>query len=68
MERSWDRVHAFKRLDPACVAAGGLLPAEWRRLTLLVDLLSLQQMAGRSAGRATDDLRRLIETTVASVG
>jgi Ser/Thr protein kinase RdoA (MazF antagonist) len=52
----------------AYVAAGGLLPAEWRRLTLLVDLLSLLQMAGRSAGRATDDLRRLIETTVASVG
>jgi Ser/Thr protein kinase RdoA (MazF antagonist) len=52
----------------AYVAAGGLLPAEWRRLTLLVDLLSLLQMVGRSAGRATDDLRRLIETTVASVG
>jgi len=48
-------------------AAGGELPAGWPRLTLLVDLLSLVQMAGRSAGRAATDLQRLIWASIDSV-
>jgi Ser/Thr protein kinase RdoA (MazF antagonist) len=47
--------------------AGGELPAQWPRLTLLVDLLSLVQMAGRSAGLASADLHRLIAESLASI-
>jgi Ser/Thr protein kinase RdoA (MazF antagonist) len=49
------------------LAAGGELPAQWPRLTLLVDLVSLVQMAGRSAGRASADLQRLIAESLASI-
>jgi Ser/Thr protein kinase RdoA (MazF antagonist) len=47
--------------------AGGELPAQWPRLTLLVDLVSLVQMAGRSAGRASADLHRLIAESLGSI-
>jgi Ser/Thr protein kinase RdoA (MazF antagonist) len=45
-------------------AVGGSLPADWRRLTPLVDLLSLLQLASRSNGAALGDLRRLIEESL----
>jgi len=50
------------------VAGGGSLPHDWRRLMLLVDLVSLLQMASRSSGQALDDLRRLIGDTIDALG
>jgi aminoglycoside phosphotransferase (APT) family kinase protein len=52
----------------AYVSAGGVLPPEWPRLTLLVDLLSLVQMASGRAGRALVDLRTLISGTLEEAG
>jgi Ser/Thr protein kinase RdoA (MazF antagonist) len=50
----------------AYLAAGGTLPADWRRLTGLVDLLNLVQMLSWSRDRASADLRRLVAATVST--
>ena len=41
-------------------AAGASLPPDWRRLTLLVDLLSLVQMSAWARGRGLQDIVRLL--------
>jgi Ser/Thr protein kinase RdoA (MazF antagonist) len=51
-------------LADAYRSAGGTLPADWRRLTRLVDLLNLIQMLAWSGGQATEDLRRLVGETL----
>ena len=48
----------------AYVAAGGTLPADWRRLTRLVDLLNLLQLLAWTDDRAAVELRRLVAETV----
>jgi Ser/Thr protein kinase RdoA (MazF antagonist) len=49
-------------------AAGGTLPDDWRRLTLLVDLLNLVQLLSWAGDRAAAELTRLVAETVVSVG
>jgi Ser/Thr protein kinase RdoA (MazF antagonist) len=48
-------------------AGGEELPAAWPRLMLLVDLLSLLQMAGRSSGQAAADLRRILWASLETI-
>ena len=47
----------------AYVAAGGMLPDDWRRLTRLVDLLNLTQLLQSGDPQTTADLRRLVART-----
>ena len=48
-------------------SAGGILPADWRRLTRLVDLLNLMQMLTWSGEQATADMRLLASQTLDAV-
>jgi Ser/Thr protein kinase RdoA (MazF antagonist) len=48
----------------AYLAAGGALPADWRRLTGLVDLLNLLQLLAWANNLAATELRRLVTETV----
>ena len=48
----------------AYVDAGGTLPADWRRLTRLVDLLNLMQLLAWTDDRAAVELRRLVADTL----
>jgi Ser/Thr protein kinase RdoA (MazF antagonist) len=48
----------------AYLAAGGALPADWRRLTGLVDLLNLLQLLAWADNLAATELRRLVTETV----
>jgi Ser/Thr protein kinase RdoA (MazF antagonist) len=50
------------------LAGGGSLPSDWRRLALLVDLVSVLQLANRHAGRGSDDLRRLLRESLDQLG
>jgi len=54
--------HAFAA---AYLAAGGTLPANWRRLTRLVDLLNLVHLLAWADDRAATELRRLVAATLA---
>ncbi len=51
----------------AYLAAGGSLPAEWRRLSRLIDLLNLLQLLEEPDPRRAEDLRRLVAGTLAAV-
>lgn len=51
----------------AYVAAGGTVPADWRRLTRLIDLLNLLQMLEWSEAKGMEDLRRLTSDTLDSI-
>jgi fructokinase len=56
--------HAAEHFAEAFVegyeTGGASLPADWRRLTLLVDLLSLVQMSVWATGRGLQDIVRLL--------
>jgi Ser/Thr protein kinase RdoA (MazF antagonist) len=47
--------------------AGGRLPEGWRRLARLIDLLNLMQLLASPGEQRDEDLRRLVDDTLASL-